>query len=245
VGTAATGNGINATGGGGAHNNLQPYLVTNYIIKFTSAFVSTDSELAARIGAQETLNATTNRAGMVPIVPSGMNYGSGSGSISSNGLITFTNASFLAPNGCFTSTYNRYRVILDIQSCSVNDYVYWRGVAAATGNAVSTNSYNTGSVYQQSGGVMAYDNGNTTQTYSRIGYVTNDDGASYILDIFNPFQTRKTKGHFVSQYSASGLTNLTGAFTLNATTSLSGILFAPYNGANGNWTGTLRIFGVL
>jgi hypothetical protein len=187
----------------------------------------------------------TTGAGIVPIVPSFMNYGSGSGSISSNGLVTFTNASFLASNSFFTSAYNRYRVMLDIQSCSVNDYVYWRGVDAATGNAVSPNSYNTGTVYQQSGSVMAYDNGNTTQTYSRIGYVTNDDGASYILDIFNPFQTRKTKGHFVSQYSASGLTNLTGAFTLNATTSLSGILFAPYNGANGNWTGTLRIFGVL
>jgi hypothetical protein len=186
----------------------------------------------------------TTGAGIVPIVPTFMNYGSGTGSISSNGLVTFTNASYLASNAWFTSAYNRYRVMLDIQSCSVNDYVYWRGVDAA-GNSVTTNAYNTGTVYQQSGSVAAYDNGNTVQTYSRIGYVTNDDGASYILDIFNPFQTRKTKGHFVSQYSASGLTNLTGAFILNATTSLSGMLIAPVAGANGNWTGTIRIFGVL
>jgi microcystin-dependent protein len=33
VGTAVTGNGIHSTGGGGAHNNLQPYLTVNYIIR--------------------------------------------------------------------------------------------------------------------------------------------------------------------------------------------------------------------
>jgi microcystin-dependent protein len=34
TGSSLTGITINATGGGGAHNNLQPYIVLNYIIKF-------------------------------------------------------------------------------------------------------------------------------------------------------------------------------------------------------------------
>ena len=33
TGTSTTGITINNTGGGGAHNNLQPYIVMNYIIK--------------------------------------------------------------------------------------------------------------------------------------------------------------------------------------------------------------------
>jgi len=34
TGTSTTGITINSTGGGGAHNNMQPYLVVNYIIKY-------------------------------------------------------------------------------------------------------------------------------------------------------------------------------------------------------------------
>lgn len=42
------------TGGGGAHNNLQPYIVLNYIIKFSTGASSSDSQLATRVGTLET-----------------------------------------------------------------------------------------------------------------------------------------------------------------------------------------------
>lgn len=42
------------TGGGGAHNNLQPYIVLNYIIKTSAGITSSDSELATRVGVVET-----------------------------------------------------------------------------------------------------------------------------------------------------------------------------------------------
>jgi microcystin-dependent protein len=41
------------TGGGQAHNNLQPYLVVNYIIKATAGWTAGDSELATRLGELE------------------------------------------------------------------------------------------------------------------------------------------------------------------------------------------------
>lgn len=46
-------------GGGGAHNNLQPYIVLNYIIKTSAGITSGDSELATRVGAVENANNLT------------------------------------------------------------------------------------------------------------------------------------------------------------------------------------------
>ena len=43
-----------ATGSGQAHNNLQPYIVLNYIIKYSAGETPGDSQLAARVGAIET-----------------------------------------------------------------------------------------------------------------------------------------------------------------------------------------------
>ena len=45
-------------GGGQAHNNLQPYIVTNYIIKHSVGAATGDSQLATRVGSVE--SRTTN-----------------------------------------------------------------------------------------------------------------------------------------------------------------------------------------
>lgn len=47
------------TGGDGAHNNLQPYIVLNYIIKTSAGVTSGDSELATRVGVVENANNLT------------------------------------------------------------------------------------------------------------------------------------------------------------------------------------------
>jgi microcystin-dependent protein len=48
-----------SVGSGEAHNNLQPYIVLNYIIKFSAGETPGDSELATRVGALETQNNAT------------------------------------------------------------------------------------------------------------------------------------------------------------------------------------------
>jgi microcystin-dependent protein len=57
---AATATNQNA-GSGQAHNNLQPYIVLNYIIKTSSGFSAGDSELATRLGVVE--NGKANLVG--------------------------------------------------------------------------------------------------------------------------------------------------------------------------------------
>jgi microcystin-dependent protein len=55
-----------STGGGAAHNNLQPYQVVHFIIKVTAGETAGDSELATRVAALEA-NASPTPAGTVTI----------------------------------------------------------------------------------------------------------------------------------------------------------------------------------
>ena len=48
-----------SVGSGEAHNNLQPYIVLNYIIKTSAGITSGDSELATRVGVVENQNNLT------------------------------------------------------------------------------------------------------------------------------------------------------------------------------------------
>jgi microcystin-dependent protein len=75
------------TGGGLAHNNLQPYIVLNYIIKTSAGITAGDSELASRVGAVEIGKASISGAlftGNVNVSSSGTLVNG------SNGTATFT-----------------------------------------------------------------------------------------------------------------------------------------------------------
>jgi microcystin-dependent protein len=73
------------TGGGQAHNNLQPYIVTNYIIKYSAANTPGDSELATRVGALETSTRPVGLGGTgaTSLTSGGYLKGSGTSAITS------------------------------------------------------------------------------------------------------------------------------------------------------------------
>ena len=58
------------------------------------------------------------KAGLVPVVPTSVNVTGGSATVSTNGLVTMTNATGISLNGVFTSAYKSYRVLLEIQTAS-------------------------------------------------------------------------------------------------------------------------------
>ncbi len=51
------------TGGGGAHNNLQPYIVLNYIIKYSAGETPGDSQLAGMISNKANVNTANTFTG--------------------------------------------------------------------------------------------------------------------------------------------------------------------------------------
>ena len=72
----------NSTGGGEAHNNLQPYIVLNYVIKFSAGETPGDSELAIMIGNKANVTtantftgqqlAVANATTTVPLISKGL-----------------------------------------------------------------------------------------------------------------------------------------------------------------------------
>lgn len=165
--TSATGSSaynLPGIGGGQAHNNLQPYIVTNYIIKATSGWSAGDSELAQRVGVLEAAPA-----GLVRVIPTSVAVGSGSASVSSTGLVTFTSASSVQLNSVFTTNFSRYRFVIT--------YTGGNGSSALNLRLTdSSASVVTSNLYQWYGALIDYANlsrlGGSGQNLVQISPVT-------------------------------------------------------------------------
>ena len=75
-----------------------------------SAWVSVASEVES-LATYATQSYADNQPGMKLVVPSSVAVGSGSGSVATQGTVTFSGASSVSINGCFSSTYDNYRIL--------------------------------------------------------------------------------------------------------------------------------------
>ena len=177
--------------------------------------------------------------GLAKIVPTSVAVGSGSGSVDSNGNVTFSGASSISVNGCFNSSYENYRLLISSGSNSNNTNVNFRFRVSGTDNT-SANYYIQRSMVNQSGTASASsDNGATAFTLS-----TNTTGGTMIahsLDILQPFKVDRKFlfGTGFDVVSASYGTRFYGA-QFNDTISFDG--FTLIN-SSGLFSGTLRVYG--
>lgn len=173
---------ISYTGGGAAHNNLQPYTVLNYIIKTTygttpemsqaaqdaASALATASTYSTRVTALESANQTTNKSGLVPVTPTSVSMvGGGSASVSSTGRVTVSGGTGFFLNGIFTSAYRNYKIIIDTKTMG-GAYQYMR-FTYGDNNHTSAAAYYGGGFYRQASGtgIWSATNGGG---YMDIGY---------------------------------------------------------------------------
>jgi hypothetical protein len=195
--------------------------------------VATEVESLATYATQSYASA---QPGMKLIVPSSISVGSGSGSVDSNGKITFTSASSISIDNCFSSTYDNYRIIFDcVTSGTQNITFQFRN---SSGNVTASNylfQNILGSSTTVSAG-RASGQSSFELLYQAVGAV------AITMDIFEPFATDYTRIVSQSGRDLSGTTpalfSVVGGY--NQTTSLTGITFA--NSA-GNITGNIRVYG--
>jgi len=220
------------TGGGQAHTNLQPYQVVNYIIKYSAANTPGDSELATRVGSLETADATTNKAGLVPIIPTSISVNSGSASVASDGTINFSGGvTNLRINGCFSSSYKYYRLMFEVETTSSGMDLMLQLINLGSG-------YTYGRVGVISGPtvVQTFASGSSAAMLSRSN---GGNGTSGWMDIVNPSQSATKR--FLSQSVDSGFMLWLGSINGNAGSYSD---FQIYSLQGGTMTsGSFKVYG--
>lgn len=215
-------------------SSLQPYLVTNYIIKATTGWSAGDSELALRMAAAETAAATTNKSGLVPIVPTGsLTIGSGSASYNAMGVVTFSGCTYVTVPAVFSSAYAFYKVI--IESASTDD----------VGHYIRLNNVSTGYYWTWTRSVSP----STAQTISSVDGAgtgiyfgsSHTGGLAGDIDIFSPNKASNTR--FIFKSAGNGGATYyaySGAGYKLDTTQYTSVTLLP---GTGSFSGTIRIYG--
>ena len=173
----------------------------------------------------------------MPVIPTSVSVGSGTGSVSTTGVVTFAGASSVMLNGIFNSTYRNYRIVCQINSATHElRQRYSIGGTAQTSAlygwaGIRTTSAGTSSIYSGSG-----------LDWSALGVMQAATSQEFIFDITNPAisgpitRLNASLGFWNGQWEA---VNFSAAY--NSGTAVDG--FQIY-GTTGTMTdGTFRVFG--
>ena len=200
---------------------------------------SLGSTIPGRVDALETADATTNRAGLVPVIPTSVAVGSGSATVSSN-AVTVTGASSVSLNNCFSGSYSNYRIVLSLSASALGVAPYFRPRSAGA-DRTNANFYYGGFSVREGGTTGAWSgNGATLWDLGRLHTVAEMNSIS--MDIFNPFDASKPTGmNFLAWANdGSGGFGIFDAGLYSTTNSNDG--FTIY-ASSGTIAGTIRVYG--
>lgn len=157
-----------------------------------------------------------SRAGLAKIVPSSVAVGSGTGSASSLGTVTFSGCSSVSLNDVFSSTYRNYRLVCNFAQSAVPNYTSLR-MRVSNADETGTN-YRFAAIGYRSNNTAYNDYSGTTSTaWHDLGTTySSASNVMFVLDIINSFEAMPTIA------SGKSLTYDTGSSGLLADVSYTG-----------------------
>lgn len=203
-----------------------------------SAWISIAAEVES-LATYATQSYADAQPAMKMVVPTSVAVGSGTGSVDAIGNVTFSSASSISLNGCFTSTYDYYKVMVYLTSTSGSNHLRFR--IRASGTDLTTSTYRTVAFYTNSASNSFAGLDQSSGATSGILSYSGVQGNAVEFDIFNPKLADYT--HLRSTSSFADGTNMffiSSGTVVNNTTSYDG--FTLYPGA-ANITGTVRVYG--
>jgi hypothetical protein len=174
-------------------------------------------------------------AGMVAATPTSLANTGGSASVSGN-TVTFSGVSSLSINGCFTSNYDHYRLIIDF-TCSATGRVSSRLRVGGTDNTTASSYANqvlTVNSTTVTGGRT------TTDKWDDFLSMNSTRRNAYSVDIYSPSTAVPTQFSAIGNYSLteSSAQFVTGSH--NQSTAYDGMTFIPNTGTI---AGSLAVYG--
>jgi len=184
-----------------------------------------------------TLPTDSLQPAMVLITPTSV---AGTGVTVSGGAVTFTATAAASVNGCFTSTYLNYQIVISILgSLAASNDLLFRTRAAGTD--LSSSVYASSYIYntQAGGPTRSY---TAAGAYGYLGY-TNDYLSLVQTYVSSPFAADRTAMTGTHMSLGSGAASQSGhmGIVVNNATSYDGFTLIQ---AGGTITGTLRVYGL-
>ena len=176
--------------------------------------------------------------GLNEVIPSSVAVGSGTATVGANGKVTFTTVGTnLSINGCFTSTYTNYKMVMDFDDTGSNG-TNVRLRVGGTDNSTAS-SYVSQSLQAQASTVST---GRTTFTYWSDPFFGNSNSTNAVeMNFYRPFDADQTGFSTLALNSASGGHLFVACGTHNQATSYDG--FSIIIGSTDTLTGALRVYG--
>jgi hypothetical protein len=216
---------------------LTSALAVNDVVEI---FAYTAFTVANAYTKSETDGVAAAAPGLRMIVPSSVAVGSGSGSANAAGFVTFSGASSISLNGCFSSTYDNYRILCTFTNSSAAGIVGIRLRSGTTDNSSSNYIYAGHETYPASGPSRV---SSTGTTFFRKLYLDVNETGNFNCDLFDPFRTQFTGyiSQSIRRVSSSSLGNENYSGTMTVNTSYDG--FSIVSSGGGTYTGTVAVYG--
>ena len=171
-------------GAGVTINGTITALATNESASLVKTATNTWSYLVA---------ATPSAPGLSLVTPTSV---AGTGVTLSGGQVTFTAASTMSVNGCFTATYDNYQFVMTQSASSATNSIYMRLRVAGVDNSSSQYAYGFWDV-SGAGSSGAVASNSATQFALSLSSATNVQ-TSIVADVTSPFISQRTNVHQIS-----------------------------------------------
>lgn len=180
-----------------------------------------------------------NVAGLVQTTPTSVTYVSGSGSVTS-GTVYLTNCTKLEVNGCFTSKFNTYTIVMNL--ASANSTANHMRFTPRSGGADSiATAFGAGYVVGQNGTGGSYVSANGT-AYFNIGYTASNAQFGSMVDFIMAWGAVPKKLHFRTMGGDGTLAQSAhGSVYHTASGNVDGFSLATSGGAT--FSGSVSIYG--
>lgn len=185
------------------------------------------STVAARVDAIE-----AKPSGLVGIVPTSVAVSSGSATVSATGVVSVTgSAGTVSLNGCFSSAYRFYRIIIEVAGTNNDVYLHMR--LRAAGSDYSGTGYYSGGLQGWSNGTTnAWAAANSNLWFPGAVSALSNGPTQYAIEVFNPYETTYTRATSlgIGSNSGQGLGAHTVGMAMFTVTAYDGISFLMGSG---------------